>query len=60
MKIASRQKEIIEVHILDPVYPPFDDQKIETIRQLMANRGGMVLSRVSNKDINENKSKKFG
>jgi 1-acyl-sn-glycerol-3-phosphate acyltransferase len=53
LKIASRQHEIIEMHILGPFLPPFDENKIELVRHAMANRGKMVLSRVSNRDIIE-------
>lgn len=51
LKIVSCQKEIIEMHILEPFYPPFDENKIELVRMAMANRGDMLLSRVSNRDI---------
>lgn len=54
LKIASHQKEIIEMHILDPFYPPFDENKIEMVRYAMANRGNMLLSRVSNRDVVDN------
>lgn len=53
LKIASRQRETIEMHILDPFFPPFDENKIELVRYAMADRGKMVLSRVSNRDITE-------
>lgn len=53
LKIASKQKEIIEMHILDPFYPPFDENKIELVRNAMAERGDFLLSRVSNRDIRE-------
>lgn len=53
LKLASAQHEVIEMHILDPFYPPFDENKIELVRYAMANRGKMVLSRVSNRDIVE-------
>lgn len=50
-KWASCKKMNITVEILDPFYPPFDDQKIERVREVMAKAGNMYLSRVSNKDI---------
>jgi 1-acyl-sn-glycerol-3-phosphate acyltransferase len=53
LKISSHQEEIIEMFILDPFYPPFDENKIEMIRCAMANRGNMLLSRVSNRDIKD-------
>lgn len=52
-KISSTQDETIEMFILDPVYPPFDENNIEQIRTAMANKGGMLLSRVSNRDIKD-------
>lgn len=55
MKIASKQKEVIEMIILDPFYPPFDENKIEMVRCAMAQKGNMVLSRVSNKDLRDEK-----
>ena len=58
LKISSKQEEIIEMHILDPFYPPFDENKIEMVRFAMANKGKLILSRVSNKDIVELKTKK--
>ena len=51
LKIMSCQKEIIDMHILHPFYPPFDDNKIEMVRSAMANKGNMMLSRVSNRDV---------
>ncbi len=53
LKIASAQQEVIEMTILDPFYPPFDEKKIETVRNSMAKKGKLLLSRVSNKDIKE-------
>lgn len=51
LKLASCPKEIVEVFILDPFFPPFDDHKIEMVRFSMANAGNMMVSRVSNRDI---------
>lgn len=50
-KITSDVGDFAEVFVLDPYYPPFDDVKIETIRKDMADKGNMMLSRVSNKDV---------
>jgi hypothetical protein len=47
----------MEVHVLGPYYPPFDDQTIEKIRLDMARHGNMVLSRVSNRDVIDHKGK---
>lgn len=55
LKIASHQHEIIEMQILDPFYPPFNETKIENVRYTMAKSGNLLLSRVSNKDIKDNK-----
>lgn len=53
LKISSHQSEVIEMFILDPFYPPFDDDKIEVIRKAMADKGNLLLSRVSNRDIKD-------
>lgn len=53
IKVASQQKVNVSVMILDPFYPPFDDNKIEEVRLAMANAGDLLLSRVSNRDIKE-------
>ncbi len=48
------QKEIgVDVYIGDIEYPPFDNQKIENIREKMAKSGNLKLSRVSNRGIVE-------
>jgi 1-acyl-sn-glycerol-3-phosphate acyltransferase len=41
----------VTVKILDPVYPPFDGDKIERVREEMGRSGNLLLSRVSSKDI---------
>jgi 1-acyl-sn-glycerol-3-phosphate acyltransferase len=51
LKMIPAQNLKITVYVLDPVYPPFDDKKIENIRINMARKGRMILSRVSNRDI---------
>ena len=56
-KFTSEVGGDIEFYILDPYYPPFDDVKIEEIRKDMANVGNMLLSRVSNRDVNNSKKK---
>lgn len=53
LKISSCQTETIEMSIMNPFYPPFDETKIENIRNKMAEKGNFVLSRVSNKDIKD-------
>lgn len=48
------QKEIgVDVYINDMEFPPFDNQKIENIREKMAKSGNLKLSRVSNRGIVE-------
>lgn len=54
-KMLSLDDLTIEVFVLPLEYPPFTSEKIESIRQKMAKAGNMALSRVSNKDINEDK-----
>ncbi len=45
------QKEIeVDIHILDLEFQPFDNEKIEKIREKMAKIGNFKLSRVSNKN----------
>jgi 1-acyl-sn-glycerol-3-phosphate acyltransferase len=57
-KISGKGVINMEVHILGPYYPPFDNDKIEFIRTEMAKHGNMVLSRVANRDIVDVKGKK--
>jgi len=48
------QKEIkVDIYINDVEFPPFDNQKIENIREKMAKSGNLKLSRVSNRNIVE-------
>lgn len=50
---TSGKKIEANIEILPPVYPPFDDTKIENIRYTMAKKGKLFVSRVSNHDIKE-------
>lgn len=50
-KIFSQNRIDITAIILDPIHPPFDKNKIEYIRNLMAQTGNLALSRISNRDI---------
>lgn len=52
-KLITQPEIIIDVYINDLIYPPFDNIKINKIREFMANIGNLKLSRVSNKDIME-------
>jgi 1-acyl-sn-glycerol-3-phosphate acyltransferase len=56
LKVTSGTKIDITMEILDPWYPPFNDDKIESVRLAMAKAGKMALSRVSNRDIVDKKS----
>lgn len=50
------QKEIkIEVKFLPVMHQPFNEKKIEECRSMMALHGNLLLSRVSNKDISDEK-----
>ena len=50
-KLCGKKNLNIEVFINGPYYPPFDNNSIEKIRSIMAKKGNMILSRVSNRDI---------
>jgi len=50
-RMIAKQNVRVTMYILDPVYPPFNDKKIEQVRYNMAKRGKLLLSRVSNRDI---------
>jgi hypothetical protein len=52
-KISGKKDLNLEVHVLGPYYPPFSPQDIDNIRADMAYHGKMVLSRVSNRDVND-------
>jgi len=52
-KLVTNKDLTITVSILKTEYPPFNDEKIEEIRQKMAEAGNMAISRVSNRDIKE-------
>nr|QBK88456.1 MAG: acyltransferase [Mimivirus LCMiAC01] len=51
IKFSSQNKLKIILTILDPVYPPFTNEKIEMVRHAMAKAGDFALSRVSNRDL---------
>ncbi len=50
-KLVTQPEIIVDVHILDMEYPPFNDDRIENIRKKMAKIGNLKLSRVSNRDV---------
>jgi hypothetical protein len=55
-KLGGKRDINMEVHILGPYYPPFNDTLIEGIRSNMALHGNMILSRVSNRDVVDKKN----
>lgn len=57
LKLGSSKSETVEMMILDPFYPPFNDDKIEFVRKTMADKGELLLARTSNKDIDSSKTK---
>ena len=57
-KIGAKRDITIEVNILGPYYPPFNQTNIEQIRSDMAYSSKMVLSRVTNRDIKDDPNKK--
>jgi hypothetical protein len=52
-KLTTQHEISIDVIISDLVYPPFDNKKIENVRNFMSNVGNLKLSRVSNKAIQD-------
>lgn len=52
-KIITQHEMVANVYINDFFEPPFDDEKIEYVRNFMAEVGGLEKSRVSNKTIKE-------
>lgn len=58
-KLGAKRDINMEVHILGPYYPPYTPQDIEQIRIDMAYYGNMVLSRVSNRDVKDQKGNKI-
>lgn len=54
-KLGAKKNINMEVHVLGPYYPPFNEASIEKVRVDMAKHGNMVLSRVANRDITDKK-----
>ena len=52
-KLITQNEIVANVYINDFYYPPFDNQKIEEVRNYMLKVGGFENSRVSNKSIKE-------
>lgn len=53
--LGGKKNINLEIHISGPYYPPFSDIDIEKIRYNMAKEGGMLLSRVANRDVVDKK-----
>lgn len=58
-KLGAKRDMTMEVHVTGPYYPPFTDDDIENVRADMAFHGKMVLSRVSNRDLNDARIQKW-
>ena len=52
-KLITQNEIIVDVQINDLIFPPFNDEKIDKVRNYMAKLGNLELSRVSNKFIKE-------
>ena len=52
-KLTTQSEISIDVVVSDLVYPPFDNKKIDDVRNFMAEVGSLKLSRVSNKAIQD-------
>jgi 1-acyl-sn-glycerol-3-phosphate acyltransferase len=53
LKAMSQEGITATVQILDPVYPPFTQEKIEIVRHMMAEAGNFAISRVSNRSVKD-------
>jgi 1-acyl-sn-glycerol-3-phosphate acyltransferase len=52
-KLTTQTEITIDVIVSDLVYPPFNEEKINNVRNFMANVGNLKISRVSNKSIQD-------
>jgi len=52
-KLTTQTEITIDVIVSDLIYPPFDNDKIDDVRNFMAKVGNLKLSRVSNKAIQD-------
>ena len=52
-KLITQNEIVVNIYINDFFYPPFDEQKIESIRNYMADVGKLEKSRVSNKNLKD-------
>lgn len=53
LKLITQNEINVSIYINDFFYPPFDNEKIEKVRDYMISVGGFEKSRVSNKSIKE-------
>lgn len=53
LKVGSSLNEVVEIIFLDPIYPPFNNETPELVRETMG-KTGMLLSRVLGNDYNDN------
>jgi 1-acyl-sn-glycerol-3-phosphate acyltransferase len=53
LKLASNHKTDVQIYVLEPEYPPFDNIKINHIRNKMAERGNLFLATTTNRDIKD-------
>jgi 1-acyl-sn-glycerol-3-phosphate acyltransferase len=53
LKAMSQEGITATEQILDPVYPPFTQEKIEIVRHMMAEAGNFAISRVSNRSVKD-------
>jgi 1-acyl-sn-glycerol-3-phosphate acyltransferase len=52
-KLITQNEIVVNIYINDFFYPPFDEQKIESVRNYMADVGKLDKSRVSNKNLKD-------
>jgi 1-acyl-sn-glycerol-3-phosphate acyltransferase len=52
-KLITQNEIIVDVYINDIFYPPFNNEKIEEVRDLMVKVGNFEKSRVSNRSVKE-------
>ena len=52
-KLITQNEIVVDVQVNDLIYPPFNNEKIDKVRNYMANLGNLELSRVSNKFLKE-------
>ena len=54
LKLITQDEIIVDIYVNDIFYPPFNQEKIEEIRNYMAKVGNFEKSRVSNKSLKDN------